>query len=182
MCPARVQWNRNNWLLAAEPNGLRKWEGKMLRRTTLVSALLLLFWFTLDLTGCSIGGVILVVSAFIDEPIDALFWLIYATCIVLFIAKNKVGRFCLAAWTALWGFFQIGKYFMSSPDHIAGYNHFFAEEGTYYLLSPSDVYLIKDLYHMVIDILIVLTFVLSLVYLLQSLQKENRRRKDPDAQ
>jgi hypothetical protein len=132
----------------------------------------LLAWFTLDLTGFSFGDLILVISAFSDEPVDAAFWLLYAACVSAFVFKERVGRWLLPTFAAIWGFIQFGMYLQASPEHIASYNAFFAHEGTAYLVTPSDTVLIKDAYHMVLDLLIAVTFVLSLVYLVQSLRQK----------
>ena len=51
---------------------------KTVRTAKLVTIALLsslLFWFTFDITGLKIGQTKLVTSAFIDEPIDFVFWL-----------------------------------------------------------------------------------------------------------
>ena len=95
-----------------------------MRKTTLVFALLLLAWFTLDITGFGFGKVILVVSALIDEPIDLLFWFIFAASVALYAFLPKIGRFLLTAWLGCWGFFQISMYVTFNPERIASYNCF----------------------------------------------------------
>jgi len=141
-----------------------------MRKTTLVFALLLLFWFTLDITGFGFGNVTLVVSALIDEPIDLLFWFIFAASIAHFAFQPKVGIFPLTAWLGCWGIFQLSMYVTFNPDRIASYNRFFANEGTFYLFPPSDTHLVKDFYHSMGEVLVVATFVLCVTYLVQSLK------------
>ena len=46
---------------------------------------ILLLWFTFNITGLKIGDTKIVVSAFVDEPIDFVFYLIFIASIVCFI-------------------------------------------------------------------------------------------------
>ena len=55
---------------------------------------ILLLWFTFDLTGFKNSVKLkIVTSAFVDEPVDVLFYLIYVVSITCFILTDKIGKY-----------------------------------------------------------------------------------------
>lgn len=123
----------------------------------------LLLWFTFDITGLRFGGTILVVSAFKDEPIDFVFYIVFFGCAVFFVLKDNIGKYVLAVFLLLWGAFQFSVYFKSG-DGIASYNEFFAD--THHMIAASPDVLVKDTYHILLDIFISLAFISALAYII----------------
>jgi hypothetical protein len=79
---------------------------KLTKIIMLVFLVILLIWFTFDITGLRFGQTKIVTSAFIDEPIDFVFWLVFAACIVLFVLKDKLGKYAITGFMGLsviWG-------------------------------------------------------------------------------
>ena len=128
---------------------------------------LLLLWFTFDITGLKIGQTKLVTSAFIDEPIDFVFWLIFIGSIVLFILKDKIGKYVIAGFIFLWGGVQLSIYFKSKAG-IESYNQFFSD--THHIIEASENFLVKDTYHLILDVLILLAFISAILYIILKLK------------
>lgn len=95
-------------------------------------------------------------SAFVDEPIDFVFYLIFIASIVCFILKDKIGKYALSLFLLLWGTFQFATYFKSG-ESVASYNKQYAD--THHIIAVSDDALVKDTYHIFLDILILLALV-----------------------
>ena len=128
---------------------------------------LLSVWFTFNITGLKIGQTKLVTSAFIDEPIDFVFRLIFIGSIVLFILKDKIGKYIIALFILLWGGIQFSIYFKSKSG-IESYNKFFSD--THHIIEASENFIVKDTYHLILDILILLAFVSVIVYIILKLK------------
>ena len=128
---------------------------------------LLLIWFTFDITGLKIGQTKLVTSAFVDEPIDFVFWLIFIGSIVLFILKDNIGKYVIAGFIFLWGGIQLSIYFKSESG-IESYNHFFSE--THHIIEASESFIVKDTYHLILDVLILLSFISAISYIILKLK------------
>ena len=128
---------------------------------------LLLLWFTFDMTGLKIGQAKLVTSAFIDEPIDFVFWLIFIVSRVLFILNDKIGKYIIAGFIFLWGGVQLSMYFKSKSG-IESYNQFFSD--THHIIEASENFIVKDTYHLILDVLILLAFISTILYLILKLK------------
>lgn len=98
---------------------------KILKIVALSFAGLLLLWFTFDITGLKFGNIKIVTSAFVDEPIDFVFYIVFIASIVCFILKDKIGKYVLSAFLLLWGVFQFTAYFKSGDSINGALNSFF---------------------------------------------------------
>ncbi len=139
---------------------------KIFKIITLIFSGILLLWFTFDITGLKCGSIRIVTSAFIDEPVDIAFYLIYVASIAFFIFKDKIGKYFLAVFLLLWGTFQFAIYFKSGESLVA-YNKTFAD--THHIIAASNDALIKDSYHIFLDILILLALISVLVFLVTNI-------------
>ena len=128
---------------------------------------LLLLWFTFDITGLKIGQTKLVTSAFIDEPIDFVFWLFFIGSIVLFILKDNIGKYVIAGFVLLWGGIQLSICFKSKSG-IESYNQFFSD--THHIFEASENFVVKDTYHLFLDVLILLAFISAILYIILKLK------------
>ena len=147
-------------------------DNKAVRIAKIVTIVILGFlslWFTFDITGLRIGHTKLVTSAFIDEPIDFVFWLVFVGSIVLFILKDKIGKYVIAVFVFIWGAIQFSIYF-NSKSGIESYNQFFSD--THHIIAASESFIVKDTYHLILDILIFLAFVSTIVYIILKLKRK----------
>ena len=71
----------------------------MKKRYCIIPQILLLFWFFLDMTGIYFRNTYLVTRSYKD---DGIFFLIYLVTIILFIFKEKIGKWAVAVWTSIW--------------------------------------------------------------------------------
>jgi len=148
---------------------------KILKIVALCIVGVLFVWFTFDMTGLSFGQTILVTSAFIDEPIDFVFWLIFIAAFVLFILKDTVGKYVLSAFILIWGIIQYSMYF-SSTEGIASYNEFFSD--THHIIPSSGSFLVKDTYHLFLDIFIFLALAILIAFTVVSIIKSRKSKSE----
>lgn len=137
-----------------------------MKKVTIILLGILFTWFTLDITGCAIGRFVLVTSAFQDEPIDILWWAIFLIASCLFVWRDRIGKYVLAAFLGIWGSIQYQMYFMGKQS-IARYNAFFQGQGTNRILPVSDTFLAKDTYHLFLDVLILSSLICIVVFILR---------------
>lgn len=132
----------------------------------------LLLWFFLDMTGLYFGEKCLVTKSYKE---DGLFFLIYLVAVILFIAKEKIGKWFVIGWTSIWFAIQFmchewytifNSGFMGSLD---GKIEYFS--GTIQWLQIEDKY-IPDVYHTILHILILCTLILTIIYTIKSRKKE----------
>lgn len=135
---------------------------------------LLLIWFTFNLTGLKFGSTVIVESCFIGEPIDFLFWCIYLACFISFLVYEKIGKFALGGYTFMWGAMQTSIYFRG-VEGIVSYNETFS--GTHHLFGMSDTMIIKDTYHCILDVLILVAFCYCIFYIILSMVKARKAAK-----
>jgi hypothetical protein len=137
---------------------------------TILSGLLLL-WFTFDITGFVFNKIVLVESAIINEPIDIIWWVIYIICFILFIAKNNIGKYSLLVFMVVWGCIQFPQWFNQNINKISSYNNFF--KNTHHIINQSNTQLIKDTYHIILDILIFWAIIFDIVFIIKNRIERN---------
>lgn len=131
----------------------------MKRRICFVSNLCLLFWFFLDMVGMSFNGNILVTRSYRE---DGIFFLIFLASFTLFIFKEKVGKYLLTGWLSMWflaQFFSHWYFTLFGPSE--GKMRYFADT---IKLIPSTAVYIPDLYHIVLQILILVSLISMIIY------------------
>ena len=133
---------------------------------------ILLLWFTFNITGLKIGDTKIVVSAFVDEPIDFVFYLIFIASIVCFILKDTMGKYFLSAFLLFWGVFQFTTYFKTG-ENIAAYNKTFAD--THHIIAASQNTLVKDTYHIFLDIFILFAFITIMIFLIVTIVSNKKK-------
>lgn len=146
---------------------------KILKIAVLCIVGILFIWFSFDMTGLSFGQTKLVTSAFIDEPIDFVFWLIFLALFVLFILKDNIGKYVLSAFVLVWGIIQYSMYFKST-EGITNYNEFFSD--THHMIPASDNFLVKDTYHFFLDIFIFLALAVLIAFTVVSIMKNSKSK------
>ncbi len=168
--PSKTIKNKHNKLKIFDDSKLLK----ILKITALAFSGILLLWFTFDMTGLKLGDTKIVTSAFVDEPIDFLFYLIFIACIVCFVLKDKIGKYALPVFLLVWGVFQLSLYF-SSGDGIVSYNKMFAD--THHIIAASSDVLVKDTYHIFLDIFILLALASTIAFLVVKIVWDKRQKK-----
>lgn len=76
------------------------------RTCAVVTNLMLLVWFALDMVGINFSGTYLVSQSWQD---DEVFFLIAIVCFLLFLFKEKVGRYVIVTWLTIWLIHTIPK-------------------------------------------------------------------------
>lgn len=115
--------------------------------------LVLLFWFFLDMVGLNIGGKVLVSRAYMD---DGIFFIIYFLILLLYFYKNKIGYFFLISWLFLWFVTQFFSHWYYTIIGSTEKMSYFSE--TIKLFQSAEIY-IADIYHIILHILILFSFV-----------------------
>jgi hypothetical protein len=141
----------------------------LMNRNINILLVVLLFWFTLDITGFSLGKFCLVESPGILS-IDTAWWIIFVFCSILFFLKEKQGKYVLSVFLTAWAIIQYTSHwnytiFGATERKLKGYNEYFAN--TYHVIPTSNRILIPDLYHIILHILIISLLVLIMVYIFQ---------------
>lgn len=132
----------------------------MVKKISLISAILLLIWFLFDMFGLKIGDSYLVQAAWDD--VDGIWYLLFIACFIIFCFKERLGKYILTGFLFLWGIAQFFSHwyytiFGASEKKLEVYNNFFAD--TYHIIPASKNILIPDFYHIVLHILILVSFI-----------------------
>lgn len=67
-----------------------------------ILVLVLFFWFIFDVLGMKIGKFYFVELVIKDEFIDIIWWVIFIICFIIFIVKDKVGKYVLLLFVFFW--------------------------------------------------------------------------------
>jgi hypothetical protein len=121
------------------------------------------------MTGFSVGDIILVEAAW--NSIDGVWWLIFLLFSILFIIKDKTGKYMLFLFVFLWSIIQFYSHwyytlFGATEEKIFSYNNFFKE--TYHIIPSSKTILIPDFYHIILHILILATLFSLFLYIIDN--------------
>ena len=140
----------------------------MKKKYCIIPQILLLLWFFLDMIGVRFGNTYFVTRSYKD---DGIFFLIYLAAVLLFIFKEKAGKWAVAVWTSLWFVIQFlchewytvfGKGIMGSLESkikfFWGTVKWFEIDGRY----------IPDVYHTILHILILTVVITSAIYIKNS--------------
>lgn len=120
---------------------------------------ILFLWFSLDMTGFSLSGKVLVSQSYKD---DYIFFGIFTVCIILFLSYEKIGKYLLNIWLFMWFITQFYfHWFFTIFGPHKGKIEYFAN--TIKIISNDNIY-IPDLYHILLHILILIAFILSTFY------------------
>lgn len=139
----------------------------MKKKMFLICQILLLIWFFLDMTGVYLKDGYLVTRSYID---DGLFFVIYLATVVLFIAKDKIGKWAVLGWSVIWFIAQFMSHELATitGNGYENKTHYF--EGAIKWLEIDGVY-VPDVYHTVLHILILAVIVTGSVYVFQKSKK-----------
>ena len=139
----------------------------MKKKMFLISQILLLIWFFLDMTGVYFKDSYLVTRSYID---DGLFFIIYLATVVLFLIKDKIGKWAVLGWSVIWFIAQFMSHELVTitGNGYENKTHYF--EGALKWLEIEGVY-VPDLYHTVLHILILAVIITGFVYVFDRKKK-----------
>lgn len=142
-------------------------EIEMSKKICVIFNVWLIIWFFLDMVGFKIRNFILVESAWKD---DGVFFLVYILLFVFFCLKEKQGKYPLTIFLSLWlviQFFSHWYYtiFGASEKKLLSYNRYFAN--TYHVIPASDSLLVPDLYHVLLHLFILIALVFMAMFTLK---------------
>lgn len=140
-----------------------------MKKITAILNVILLIWFSFDMTGLSFGNSVLVSAAYKD---DWIFLAIFLVAFVLFICNDRIGKYVLLGWLIMWFITQFYFHWFFTiwgpwEDKI---NYF---SNTVKLIDSPTRY-IPDLYHIILHVLILLAMISTLVYFFNKKTAANR--------
>ncbi len=114
----------------------------------------------LDMVGLYFGGELYLVTRSWKD--DGIFFLIFLISLLLFIFKERVGRYILTIWLSIWLVTQfLSHELFTIIGGGEGKIRYF--EGSIKLIN-SDILYIPDLYHIILHVLILIALVTTLLY------------------
>lgn len=140
----------------------------MKKKMFLICQILLLIWFFLDMTGVYFKDGYLVTRSYID---DGLFFVIYLATVVLFLIKDKIGKWVVLGWSVIWFIAQFMSHELVTITGNGYENKMHYFEGALKWLEIDGVY-VPDVYHTVLHILILAVIVTGAVYVFQRKSKK----------
>lgn len=133
---------------------------------------MLLLWFFLDMIGVYFGDKCLVTQSYKD---DGIFFMIYLTTVLLFVFKEKIGKWLVKIWTALWFIIQFLCHecytifdngcmgtLVDKINYFSGTMHWLQVDGKY----------IPDIYHTILHIFILLVLISTSIYIKNGKKKQ----------
>lgn len=144
----------------------------MKKKYVLIFCMILLLWFFLDMVGVDFGDKYLVTRSFTE---DGIYFIIYLTALVLFIFKEKIGKYILDVWLLLWFATQfISHWLYTLTGRGSGKTEYFKDS---LKIFESRRRYIPDAYHIVLHLLIITAFVSLNIYMVK-----NKKRKSVNEQ
>jgi len=138
----------------------------MKKKYCMVANLLLLAWFFLDMVGIYFENTYLVTRSWKE---DGIFMVIFVVALLLFLFKEKIGKYILVGWQSMWLIAQFisHEYYTILGGGEAKMRYF---SGSVKLLSSENRY-VPDLYHIVLHIFIVIALVSTILYVSNNKKK-----------
>ena len=141
----------------------------MKKRSVIIVCVILLIWFFLDMTGLYFENEYLVSQSYKD---DGIFFIIYFVVFILFVFKEKIGKYLLDAWLFMWFITQFLShwYFTITGGGLRKLEFF---KGSIKIINSSSRYF-PDLYHIVLHIFILIALIFLNIYIFQVRKKKKQ--------
>lgn len=144
----------------------------MKKKHVLIFCSVLLFWFFLDMTGVDFGEKYLVMRSFKE---DGIYFIIYLTALLLFVFKEKIGKYILDVWLLMWFATQFASHWLHTiTGRGLGLNKIEHFKGSLKLFESTRRY-IPDAYHIVLHLLIIMAFAALNIYIIKNKSKEGNK-------
>jgi len=136
----------------------------MKKKYCVIANIVLLSWYFLDMIGVYLGNKYLVTRSYKD---DWIFMIIPLIAFIIFLSKEKIGRYIIIVWLVMWLITQFlshewytifGSGFMGSMD---GKIKYFM--GSIKFINSKTLY-IPDVYHTILHVLILIALVTTINY------------------
>lgn len=127
----------------------------------LIAQIILLIWFFLDMIGVYFEDAYLVTRSYKD---DGLFFLIYLTTIVVFVIKEKIGKWAVTVWSVIWLVAQLASHELVTLTGNGYENKSRYFEGSLKWIDIEGVY-VPDVYHTVLHILLIAVVIIGVNYI-----------------
>ncbi len=127
----------------------------------LIAQIILLIWFFLDMIGVYFEDAYLVTRSYKD---DGLFFLIYLTTIVVFVIKEKIGKWAVTVWSVIWLVAQLASHELVTLTGNGYENMSRYFEGSLKWIDIEGVY-VPDVYHTVLHILLIAVVIIGVSYI-----------------
>ena len=101
-----------------------------------------------------------------------MFFLIYLATVVLFIIKDKIGKWAVTVWTAMWFLTQFASHELVTLTGNGYENMSSYFEGALKWLDIEGVY-VPDVYHTILHILILVVLINGIAYILRERRIKN---------
>lgn len=137
----------------------------MNNKVCIIPQILLLIWFFLDMIGVYFDDSYLVTRSYKE---DGIWFIIYLIAVLLFVFKEKIGKWAVAVWSSIWFLMQFmnhewitifGDGFMGKTENK---KKFFSESLKW--LEIEDRY-VPDVYHTILQIFILAVVITSITYI-----------------
>lgn len=143
----------------------------MKKRDCLFAQIILLIWFFLDMTGLYIGAACLVTRSYKE---DMVYFVIYLATVLVFVVKEKIGRWAVIIWTTMWLVIQLlcHEWYTIFQGGVMG-----SLEGKIEYFSETIQWMkiegryIPDVYHSILHILILVVLVSTIRYTMADRKK-----------
>ena len=129
----------------------------------LIAQIILLIWFFLDMIGVYFEDAYLVTRSYKD---DGLFFLIYLTTIVVFVIKEKIGKWAVTVWSVIWFVAQLASHELVTLTGNGYENMSRYFEGSLKWIDIEGVY-VPDVYHTVLHILLIAVVIIGVNYIFE---------------
>ncbi len=146
----------------------------MKKKYSIISNVVLLLWYFLAMTGVYFKDSYLVKRSYED---DWIFMMIPVIIFILFIFKEKLGKFILLSWLSLWFIIQFlshewytifGSGFMGTKE---GKIEYFKDAIKF--INSETVY-IPDVYHIILHLLIIVAIATTAIYVFDKSNNSSR--------
>lgn len=144
-----------------------------MKKYCIISNIVLLLWYFLAMIGIDFGNKYLVKSSYKEEWF---FMSISLIAFIVFIFKEKIGKYFLLLWLSMWLITQFlshewytifGDGFMGSTE---GKIEYFKDAIKFF---NSDIVYIPDVYHIILHIFIIVALITTIIYCID--KKSNRK-------
>lgn len=136
----------------------------MKKNIPIIANIVLLCWFFLDMVGVYFGDKYLVTRSYKE---DGIFMIIPLLAFILFLFKEKIGKYVLTVWLTLW---FVAEFLMHEWYTIFGGGFLGSTEGKIRFFKDaikfveSETRYIPDVYHIILHIFIIIALITTIAY------------------
>ena len=136
------------------------------KKFSIAANLVLLVWFSLDMTGVYFDTGYLVTRSWRD---DGIYFTIFLSALLLYLFKEKIGKYFLSAWLFIWLLTQFlnHEWFTIAGGGTRKIEYF--QDALKWVTSETRY--IPDVYHTILHLLILSALLTTIIYLIRMRKK-----------